>query len=101
MSARAEKDHHKRLKREARARMALVERVLCELDPYSLLAGGAPADEYSPEAALIAARWKDGMSLEALATAIESVWTAQFDPGSAAAFAPVIAERLIAAGSPD
>lgn len=89
-------DHHL----ESRARTGLVERVLCDLDPYCLLEMGAPSDQFQPLAALIAARWKDGMTLETLATEIEAVWNSEFGPDSKAAeTAHVIAERLIAAGA--
>lgn len=102
MPNRDEKEHHRRLKREAQSRTALVERVLGDEDPYCLLAMGAPSDQFHPQAALIAARWKEGMPLEALATVIEEVWTGDFGPFSSAEatatrhWAHAIAERLIA-----
>lgn len=84
-------------------RLPLIERILCESDPQGLLAIGAPDDQYSGLAKEIAARWVDGMAVEALARVVEDVWVEGFDVTSSMTpkVALEIASRLAAAPRPN
>jgi hypothetical protein len=58
--------------------MVIITGVLSDWDPYALLAGGAPSDEFHPEAAKIALRvGKIGSASEA-AVAISEVFSSAF-----------------------
>ena len=74
--------------------LAAVHRVVDALDPEGLLAAGAPADEYSPEAASLAELVTAG---PVSAEGVFAVWEGWFGPGSAVARDPDLLRRLTAA----
>ncbi len=69
-----------RSKAEYKAAFKIVRRVITNWDPYALIAGGAPANEFDHEAALITARVPNILSAESAATQLSQVFSAQFEP---------------------
>lgn len=60
--------------------LSLVQRSLREWDPYSLLAGGAPQDEFDSEAAKVAAYIPRMQTPHDAAAFISQVFSAAFEP---------------------
>ena len=60
--------------------LSLVRSVLSGWDPYALLEGGAPADEFDGQAAELVRRSRDFTSPEAAARAVADVFSGSFGP---------------------
>lgn len=58
---------------------AIVRRVLAAWDPYGLLSGGAPPDEFDAEVALVTARVPKIVSPESAAAHLSGVFSQQFE----------------------
>ncbi|WP_189454552.1 DUF1871 family protein [Cognatilysobacter bugurensis] len=66
--------------------LEIVGRLIRAWDPYSLIAEGAPADEFGDEIAKIVARIPRCRDVEDVAKAISAVFSDAFEPGG---FSPV------------
>jgi Domain of unknown function (DUF1871) len=75
---------HKQRRQDAKLRykelLALVGKVIADWDPYGLLAGGAPDDEFSSEIASVAAQVPRIKSSTDAAHAVSRVFSSSFDP---------------------
>jgi hypothetical protein len=88
---------------EYEAAQEIVRSVISEWDPYSLIGGGAPADEFDDEVARVLARIREMRSPTDAASAISAVFSTSFDPKSfsVSACAEVgmrLYSRLVSAG---
>lgn len=88
---------HKALKRSYREMLSLITSVINEWDPYNLVGGGAPKDEFEAEVIRVAAQIPHIKTAEQLAEVVSRVFSAGFapDPFSIDSCAPV-ANRLFA-----
>ena len=73
-------NNHKQLKKEYQGLVAVVAKVIKEWDPYALLEGGAPDDEFDSEVSLVVAQVSRITSPSDAAQAISRVFSAQFEP---------------------
>lgn len=71
---------HKSLKYAYREIIGIVTTVLNEWDPYALIAGGAPNDEFAEEAARIAAKIREINTPMVLAEVISDIFSKEFEP---------------------
>jgi hypothetical protein len=71
---------HKAMKRSYLEGIAIITIAINEWDPYGLIGGGAPADEFEREIARIAARIHEVKTPEALAEVISKVFSESFEP---------------------
>jgi hypothetical protein len=90
-------------KGEYTAAMRLVQESLREWDPYCLLAGGAPTDEFADEAARVVTYVPQMHSTEDAATFISSVFSASFEahsfsPADCSGVGRALFDRLLKAG---
>jgi hypothetical protein len=81
----------------------LVREVIATWDPYSLIAGGAPPDEFDDEIARLLARLRGATSSTDVSEAVLSVFgeafgESGFDVGSCAEVGQQIYSRMSAAG---
>ena len=77
--------------------MAIVARVVAEWDPYALLDGGAPRNEFAHEVALVTAQVPRIKSAPEAARVIAEVFSAAFDPKSfSVEVCSAVGERLFA-----
>jgi hypothetical protein len=60
----------------------IVRSVISEWDPYSLIGGGAPTDEFDAEVAKLLTRIRDIRSPRDAAAAISTVFSSSFEPDS-------------------
>ena len=60
--------------------LAVVASVVRQWDPYHLLAGGAPADEFDAEIAKVAARVPHMRSAQEAAQVLSAVFSEAFEP---------------------
>lgn len=67
----------KHLYREA---IAVATAVINDWDPFGLIAGGAPKDEFEGEASRIVAKAHEVHTPEALAIVVSEVFSSSFDP---------------------
>jgi hypothetical protein len=73
-------------RRDYEQALGIVGTMIRAWDPYSLIAEGAPADEFDDQIAKITARVPDFYGIDEIARAISDVFSASFGPGS---FTPV------------
>jgi hypothetical protein len=59
--------------------VAIVDRVIRRWDPYGLLAGGAPSDEFDQEVAMVAARAKQIKTEADSIVVLSAVFSSQFE----------------------
>ncbi len=71
---------HKAMRLLYQKAMAVTAAVINEWDPYSLISGGAPKDEFAGEVSRIAAKANEVNTPEALALAISEVFSASLEP---------------------
>lgn len=71
---------HKAMKHLYRNAIAVTTAVINEWDPYGLIAGGAPKDEFEGEASRIVAKVHDAHTPNALAIVISEVFSSSFEP---------------------
>lgn len=71
---------HKQMKKQYKEVLALVAEVIKEWDPYALLAGGAPDDEFDSEVSLIVAQVPRITSPGHAAQVISRIFSSQFEP---------------------
>jgi hypothetical protein len=81
----------------------LVREVIASWDPYSLIAGGAPPDEFDDEVARLVARLRGATSSTDVAEAVlrifgEAFGESGFDVGSCSEVGQQIYSRISAAG---
>src|SRR4249920_3667360 len=65
---------------EYEAALAVIKRVVNEWDPYSLVAGGSPEDEFDGEIAELATHIPRIQSAKDAAAAVSSVFSSAFEP---------------------
>jgi hypothetical protein len=88
---------HKTQKAEYGELLAIVARVVAEWDPYTLLHGGTPRDEFAHEVAIVAAQVRRIKSAPEAAQVIAEVFSSAFEPKSFGADAcAAVGERLFA-----
>ena len=68
------------MKRTYQEIVAIITNVVNEWDPYGLISGGAPKDEFESEIAKIATKVLNIKSAASLAEVISSVFTVSFEP---------------------
>jgi Domain of unknown function (DUF1871) len=73
------KTDQKTLKHEYREIVETVQHVLNEWDPYDLLKGGAPENEFTEEATQITAKIKNSETPTALAHVISDIFSRNFE----------------------
>jgi len=73
---------HMNSRRQYDAARCIVRRVIAAWDPYDLLSGGAPPDEFDHEVSLVTARIPRIDSPESAAAHLSNVFTQQFGPES-------------------
>ena len=71
---------HKQMKKRYQELVALVAGVINEWDPYGLLEGGAPDDEFDSEVLLIVAQVSQITSPGDAAQVISRIFSSQFEP---------------------
>lgn len=69
----------KALKRDYREIVHIVQQALNEWDPYGLIEGGAPEDEFTEEATRIAAKIKKTETPAELAQVISDIFSRSFE----------------------
>jgi hypothetical protein len=74
------RDHRKLGKRQYRELLALVTAVIAEWDPYALLAGGAPPDEFDAEVASVVTQVSRIKSAADAAHVVSRVFSSNFEP---------------------
>lgn len=67
----------KHLSQEA---IAVTTAIINDWDPYGLIAGGAPKDEFEAEASRIVAKARDAQTPDALARLVSEVFSSSFEP---------------------
>ncbi len=81
-------------KAEYKQAMRMVRSVIATWDPYSLLAGGAPSDEFDHEVAILVTRIGHIDSASSAAKLFAEVFSAQFDSTFDAGACAAPGERL-------
>ena len=71
---------HKAMKLLYQNAIAVTAALINEWDPYSLISGGAPKDEFASEVSRIVAKAHEANTPEALARVISGVFSASFEP---------------------
>jgi hypothetical protein len=61
--------------------IAVTTAVINEWDPYDLIVGGAPKDEFEGEVSQIVAKAREVHTPEALARLVSDVFSSSFEPG--------------------
>jgi hypothetical protein len=74
------REHRKLGKQQYRELLALVTRVIAEWDPYALLAGGAPRDEFDAEIASVVTQVQRIKSAADAAHVVSRVFSSSFEP---------------------
>jgi hypothetical protein len=74
------REHRKLGKKQHRELLALVTRVIAEWDPYALLAGGAPRDEFDAEIASVVTQVPRIKSATDAADIVSRVFSSSFEP---------------------
>jgi hypothetical protein len=69
-------------RQEYETAQGIVRSVISKWDPYSLIGGGAPGDEFDDEVARILTRIREMRSPKDAAAAISAVFSTSFDPKS-------------------
>lgn len=71
---------HKAMKLLYQNAITVTAAVVNEWDPYSLISGGAPKDEFAGEVSQIVAKAHEANTPEALARVISEVFSVSFEP---------------------
>ena len=71
---------YKTIKHLYRDAIAVATAVISDWDPYGLIAGGAPKDEFEGEVSRIVAEARDGHTSEILAFVVSEVFSSRFEP---------------------
>jgi hypothetical protein len=74
-----EKSHQKALRHDYEVLVHIVKQALNEWDPFDLIHGGAPDNEFTAEATQIAARIKKHETPTALAKVISDIFSKNFE----------------------
>jgi hypothetical protein len=70
---------HKAMKHLCQEAIAVATAVINEWDPYDLIAGGAPKDEFEGEVSRLVAKARDAHTPEALARLVSEVFSSSFE----------------------